>query len=232
MANGKEKERLRRLVFVIAGSPMENLDFLKSQIAELNPAELVCADGGARHLDKLGLTPHVIIGDMDSLSAGILKRYEEQGTRIVRHPRDKKETDTQLALEYAMESVPDEIRIFGALGGRIDHTLANISLLVRSAERNVPAKLVDGWCEVFVVTRHAELEGIAGQTVSLFPLASEVCGIELRGFEYPLAGATMKPGAPYGISNRLVAEKGSISIESGCLLVIRYHRPGVFPGGT
>src|SRR3990172_9817027 len=122
MANRKEKERRRRLVFVIAGSPMENLDFLKSQIAELNPAELVCADGGARHLDKLGLTPHVIIGDMDSLSAGILKRYEEQVTRIVRHPRDKKETDTQLALEYAMASAPDEIRIFGALGGRIDHT--------------------------------------------------------------------------------------------------------------
>ncbi len=222
----------KRFIFVIAGGPLESNDFLKSQIEELAPAELVCADGGARHLDALGLTPDVIIGDMDSLAAEILHRCGKQGSRIIEHPRDKRETDTQLALEYAMGSLPDEIRIFGALGGRIDHTLANISLLAHAAERDIPTKLVDEWCEVFVVTHRAALKGIAGQTVSLLPPSSQVCGIEIRGFEYPLTGATMKHGTPYGISNRLTAGEGTISLESGRLLVIRYHRPGVFPGGA
>lgn len=220
-----------KYIFVIAGGPVENREFLKLQVEALRPMELICADGGARHLDALGLTPDVIIGDMDSLSSEILTRCEQRGSRILRYPQAKDETDTQLALDYALKSLPDEILIFGGLGGRLDHTLANISLLVRAAEVGTPTKLADEWCEVFVIVRHAEIEGIPGQTVSFFPLSSAVSGITLAGFEYPLSGGTMEIGAPYGISNRLIAERGAISIASGYLLAIRYYKPGVFPEG-
>jgi thiamine pyrophosphokinase len=218
-----------KYIFVIAGGPMENREFLKLQVEALHPVELICADGGARHLNALGLTPDVIIGDMDSLSPEILHSCEKRGSRILKYPQEKDETDTQLALDYALKLHPDEILIFGGLGGRIDHTLANISLLVRIAGVGTPAKLVDEWCEVFVVNRHAEIKGIPGQTVSLFPLSSVVCGIELEGFEYSLSGATMEIGASYGVSNRLMAVRGIISVESGYLLAIRYYKPGVFP---
>jgi thiamine pyrophosphokinase len=185
----------------------------------------------ARHVAALDLTPQVIIGDMDSLPPEILQRCEEMGSRIIRHEREKMETDTQLALEYACRFHPDEIRIYGGLGGRIDHALANISLLLPAASKGVTAKLVDEWCEVFVITQTTTMEGIAGQTVSLFPLSALVQGINLEGFEYPLSGGTMEIGAPYGISNRLQADKGVITIGSGCLLVVKYTQPGIFPPG-
>lgn len=228
---GNGKMASTRYIFVIAGGPMVGVDFLKLQVEFLRPVELICADGGARHLDAISLAPDVIIGDMDSLSPELLKQFEKKGSRIIRYPRNKKETDTQLALEYSLQLHPDEIRIFGALGGRIDHTLANISLLVKTAEAGIPAKLTDEWCEIFVVDRHMEITGIPGQTLSFFPLSSTACGIELKGFEYPLSGATMEIGAPYGISNRLMAERGVISVASGYLLVIRYYKPDTFPEG-
>ncbi|MDP2267771.1 MAG: thiamine diphosphokinase [Deltaproteobacteria bacterium] len=218
-------------IFVIAGGAIGNKDFLRSQIDKFGPDELVCADGGARHVVALDMTPQVIIGDMDSLPPEILQRCEERGSRIIRHPRAKQETDTQLALAYACRSRPDEIRIYGALGGRIDHALANISLLVPAARSGVTTKLVDEWCEVFVIAQTTLLAGIAGQTISLFPLSDMVKGIDLEGFEYPLSGGTMEIGAPYGISNRLQGDRGVIAIGSGCLLVVKYAQPGIFPPG-
>jgi thiamine pyrophosphokinase len=90
---------------------------------------------------------------------------------------------------------------------------------------------VDEWCEVFVIAQTTLMEGIAGQTISIFPLSDMVQGIELEGFEYPLSGATMEIGAPYGISNRLQADRGVIAIGSGCLLVVQYVQTGIFPRG-
>lgn len=218
-------------IFVIAGGSIGNADFLRAQIDEYGPDELVCADGGARHVVALGLTPQVIIGDMDSLPPEMLKQFEAQGSRIIRHPQAKQETDTQLALEYAGHRHPREIRIYGGMGGRIDHALANIHLLLPLARKGIAAKLVDEWCEVFVIGQTTTLEGVAGQTVSLFPCSDQVQRIELTGFEYPLAGATMEMGVPYGISNRLQGDRGMIGIGSGFLVVVRYMHPGIFPPG-
>jgi thiamine pyrophosphokinase len=102
---------------------------------------------------------------------------------------------------------------------------------MRAAQGGVTTKLVDEWCEVYAITQTTVLAGIAGQTVSLFPLSGVAQGIDLEGFEYPLSGAMMEIGAPYGISNRLLAERGVIKIATGCLLVVQYVQPGIFPPG-
>jgi thiamine pyrophosphokinase len=112
----------------------------------------------------------------------------------------------------------------------VDHVLANISLLWQGVERGVAVKIVDHWCEVFLITGVTAIDGEAGQTVSLFPFAGEVRGVTLRGFEYPLTDAVMAPGHPRGISNRLVRDRGNVALASGCLLAVRYFQPGVFPG--
>ena len=221
-------------VFVISGGPIGDLTFLHAQLEALVPMKTVCADGGARHLDALGIAPQVIIGDMDSLEPDLLLRMEGRGSRIIRHPVGKDRTDTWLALEYALDLEPEQVVIFGALGGRVDHTLANVSLLALAAERGVAAKLIDEWGEMSVVAGNgkAVIDGETGQTVSLLPLTTRVAGITLTGFEYSLDNGTMEIGKPYGISNRLIAENGTVAVASGMLLVIRYFRPGMFPEGA
>lgn len=211
-----------KTAFIIAGGHIGDPAFLQSRLSRAAPYVLICADSGARHARQLGLTPQAIIGDMDSADDDLLKYFEEKGSIIVRHPKDKDETDTQLALEYALAAGPAEVVIFGALGGRLDHTLANVSLLMAGMKSGVPVKLVDEWCEVFPVKDQAVIEGGEGQTISVFPFAGRASGITLEGFAYPLTDGVMEAGRPYGISNKLAAARGIISVKKGVLLVVRY----------
>ncbi|MHB9097531.1 MAG: thiamine diphosphokinase [Syntrophales bacterium] len=221
---------MQKVIFIVTGGELGKPGFLRAQVAAVKPAAVICADRGARHLQAAGIVPTLIVGDMDSLDAESARLYEAQGCRFIRHPREKDETDTELALGEAFGMAPAEVWIWGAMGFRIDHTLANLSLLVQGAERGVEVKLIDEWCEVFLVTRRTVLEGEEGQTVSLLPFAGEAAGITLTGFEYPLTNAVLAVGHPRGTSNRLVACRGIIEIATGSLLAVRYFRPGDFPG--
>jgi thiamine pyrophosphokinase len=220
---------LKKVLFVVTGGRLGDLTFFRSKIAEFKPAGIICADSGANHLYAVRLIPEVIIGDMDSISPEILNYFEQRGSRIITYREEKDETDTQLALDYAIGEKPDEIYIFGACGTRIDHTLANLSLLVSNAKRDIQIKLIDEWSEIFIVKDKYVIEGDIGQTVSLLPFSDVVTGINLKGFEYSLENGVMEIGRPYGVSNRLNAIKGTISVRSGCLLVIRYFEAGLFP---
>jgi thiamine pyrophosphokinase len=221
---------MKRVVFVVAGGEPGDPDFFRKEVLAAAPLAIICADGGARHLEAAGITPALVVGDMDSLDAASAKRYEAAGGRIVRHPQQKDETDTELALREAFALEPEEVWIWGALGHRVDHTLANLSLLLQGAGRGIPVRLVDAWCEVFLVGEKSVIEGEAGQTVSLVPFAGDAEGVTLTGFEYPLANALMEISRPYGISNRLAASRGVVEVGKGFLLAVRYFEPGVFPG--
>ncbi len=220
---------MKKNVFVVAGGQIRDLAFFGSKVSELNPSVIICADSGAGHLYSIGLIPDIIIGDMDSLTEDLQSYFEEKGSRFIRYPEAKDETDTQLALEHAFGMAPDEIYVFGAFGSRIDHVIANISLLVSGAKKGARIKLIDEWCEAFIVMNECVIEGETGQTVSLLPASDAVTGITLDGFEYPLKNGTMEAGKPYGISNKLTAARGIISVSTGCLLVIRYLKAGVLP---
>ncbi|PKN36140.1 MAG: thiamine diphosphokinase [Deltaproteobacteria bacterium HGW-Deltaproteobacteria-19] len=220
-----------RIVFILAGGPVSDPEFLRERIASIRPVAILCADGGARHAYGLGVIPDAIVGDMDSLDDEKARFFSRRGCRLLRHSPEKDETDTELALAEALGMNPDAVWIFGAMGRRLDHTLANLSLLACEAARGVDVRLVDPFCEVFLVRGMSMLEGEPGQTVSVFPLGDAAEGITLEGFEYPLDGATMKPGKPYGVSNRLAAPRGVIRVRKGALLVIRYFKAGGFPVG-
>ena len=220
---------MKKVIIVVAGGEINDLAFFRSKVSNLQAAEIICADSGAGYLHAIGLVPDVIIGDMDSIEPGVLRYFTERGSRIIRFPEGKNETDTQLALEHAFGSAPDEIHVFGAFGTRIDHTLANVSLLALGVKRGIEIRLVNEWCETFVAKDKCTIVGEPGQTVSLLPLSESVTGITLEGFEYPLTKGTMEIGMPYGVSNRLAAAEGVITVESGSLLVIRYFRAGALP---
>jgi thiamine pyrophosphokinase len=205
----QRRRHMKKVVFVVSGGELGDPTFLREQAATKTPAAVICADGGARHVEAAGIIPVLIVGDMDSLDAQRQAYYEAKGCRIVCHPRRKDETDTELALHEAFRMEPAEIWIWGALGHRVDHVLANIFLLVQGKQKGIEVKLID---------------------VSLFPFWGPAAGITLTGFEFPLTNAVMEIGRPYGVSNRLMAGRGIIELGSGCLLAVRYFRPGIFPG--
>jgi thiamine pyrophosphokinase len=213
---------MKKNVVIISGGTIRDAGLISRTIALFEGSVIICADGGLRHLTGTSIVPDLIIGDMDSADETALDDFMQRGSRIERHPAHKDETDTELALARALEMKPDHVFIFGALGGRIDHTMANISLLVRAAECGVDAVIRDEACELFIVKDRREIRGAPGDTVSLLPLAGEVSGVTLKGFEYPLADAVMRIGVPCGISNRLSGATGTITVKSGHLLVVRF----------
>jgi thiamine pyrophosphokinase len=183
---------------------------------------IIGADGGAAQALAWGLVPHLVIGDMDSLSGEARAALEAQGSRFVVHPRAKDETDLELALTHAAQQGAREIVVLGALGGRLDHTVANVLLLalpqldglvVRIAGDGGNALLVRGGGE-------ATLEGRPGDLVSLLPLGGDAHGVTTAGLTWPLAGDTLRFGFSRGVSNEMTAPVARIAVQEGYLLVV------------
>jgi len=181
---------------------------------------VICADGGAQHALALGLAPDVVIGDLDSLDGDLQARLEGEGCQVLVHPTRKDETDLELALRYAIDHGVDEILILGALGGRIDQTLANVLLLALSELEGVKTRIVAGDQEMFLIRGQAFIKGQIGDTVSLLPIAGDVTGITTEGLEYPLQRGTLKFGATLGVSNVLTAPVARVQVERGLLLCV------------
>jgi len=202
--------------------------------AWLQPEDfLVAADGGLAHLLRLGQLPHLLIGDLDSVSAEQLAQMQARGVRIERYPTAKNETDLELALQWVVRAGYTVIRVVAALGGRLDQTLGNIFLLMQPELATCDVRLEDGVQEVFLIRSQATLEGQPGETVSLLPLGGPARGIHTQGLRYPLHGETLYPEHTRGISNELVTSQAHIRLESGLLLCIHTHRPPqILTGGV
>ena len=190
---------------------------------------LICCDSGARHLAAAGVTPDVLVGDMDSIESLRLADYVRKGVRIIQHPADKDFTDTALALDYAVGLHPERIHIWGALGGRMDHALANLFLLLKGKEAGIKICLLDEFCEAFIPGQEVNFENAVGCVVSLLALSPQVEGITLRGFAYPLTDGALTLSESRGISNVISANRASVHVRSGSLLVVRYWQKDVFP---
>lgn len=191
----------------------------------LGPGDyILCADGGAKLLLGLGITPHLALGDFDSIEIRRLAPWKEKGVPILTYPREKDKTDTELAVDYALDLGINRILLLGALGGRIDHTLANISLLVSLARRGVEAIIMERCCEIRAVTSELTLLGKAGDLLSIVPVTPLVEGITTEGLAYPLVNATLSFGSSRGISNIFCAERASVKVTSGLLLAIKLEQ--------
>lgn len=184
-------------------------------------ALVIAADGGARHLLALGLPPRAVIGDMDSASPEELARCEAAGAAILRHQPEKDETDLELALFYAVQQGADWIRVIGAMGGRLDQTLANVLLLTLPALVGVDVQLVaDRQSAVVLPAGTHHLRGSEGDTLSLIPLGGAACGVTTTGLSYPLRDETLSFGPARGVSNVFGAELASVFVAEGMLLAV------------
>ncbi len=183
---------------------------------------IVCADGGSHYALALGLAPDMIIGDLDSVREQDKAAIQAAAVPVQRHPRDKNETDLELALQYALEQHPSAVVIIGALGKRLDHSLGNLAMLASPALASLDIRFDDGLEEAFFCRRQSSIEGRAGEIVSLIPWGAAVEGVRTEGLKWPLHGETLYPDKTRGISNELLGSKASVVIASGLLLII--HR--------
>lgn len=188
----------------------------------LRPGDhLIGADGGTRHMLALGLMPDAVVGDLDSLEPETVAKLIAQGVDVERYPVAKDQTDLELAIERGLRAGASEILLLGALGGRLDQTLANLLIL---AQRNwpVPLRLAEG-SQLAQVLRSGEtltLHAAPGSTVSAIPLSAIVTGITYTGLEYPLQDATLSMGSTRGVSNAVASSPATITIGEGVLLVV------------
>jgi thiamine pyrophosphokinase len=192
---------------------------------------VICVDGGARNALALGLRPQVAIGDMDSMEPELRRQLERQGCRFVEHSPRKDETDSELAIRYALAQGATELVLLAALGGRIDHTLANVMLLALPELNEASARLVDGNQELMLVRGETTIEGRPGDLVSLIPLCADADEIHTEGLEYAVHGGSLKFGAARGVSNMLVTARATVAVGRGLLLLVHHHQLSAMDDG-
>ena len=211
-----------RHVVIVANGDLTGAD--SALLAILADADLIiAADGGANWLSQHGRVPDLLIGDMDSVSPSVLDDLRGQTGRLQRYPASKDETDTELALRRAVGMAPERITIVGALGGRVDHALANIMLLASPICGSVPVTICDGRSYLFLTRDRCVIEGQPGDTVSLIPIGDRVEGIVTEGLQYPLCDETLYLGPARGVSNVLLGSRATVTLRQGRLLVV--HTP-------
>ena len=181
---------------------------------------IIAVDGGANHCQALGITPDILLGDLDSIDPDLLCSYEQNNVTIHRYPVDKDKTDLELACDLAITKQATRVTILAALGGRWDMSFANLLLLAAPKYIGVEILLVDQETTIGICHNREErhLTFPAGTTISLLPLNGDVEGVTLTGFKYPLTDQILKYSSSRGISNIMTESSATIVIKSGVLL--------------
>jgi len=179
---------------------------------------LVAVDGGLRHLLAINQHPHLLIGDLDSVTPEQLEEVSSREVEIQRFPVEKDETDLELALLETTRRGYKTIILVGALGGRIDQMLANLYLLMLPELHGLKVRIIDRCQEIFLIRHNAQVDGQAGDIISLLPLKGNAEGISTTGLEYPLTNETLLLEHSRGVSNRMVEPYALITLKKGCLL--------------
>jgi thiamine pyrophosphokinase len=208
----------RDTAFIFAGGDDVPVDV--SSI-EIRAGLLIAADSGLDFAERAGLTPDMVVGDMDSVTPAALNRAREAGAEIVLHPTNKNATDLELALDAVVAHDLRKAVVVGGGGGRLSHLLGNATLLAAGRYRDVEVEWWMGPTRVLVTRpgRPASIAGSPGDLVSLIPLEpiDEVTSV---GLEWKLDGDHLGRGTSRGISNRLIGTAASIAIGAGVLLVV------------
>ena len=196
---------------ILAGGAMRDYGYIRQFI--LPDDYIIAADSGYRHAEVLGLHPHVLLGDFDSLGA------IPPDVELHRVPMEKNFTDTELAIEWVRAQGIDDILILGAIGTRMDHTLTNILLLSRLLDAGGRAEVIDEHNRIWITDQALEIEAAPGETLSLIPLTT--CqGVTTHNLTYPLKEARLEVGYGLGVSNVVQQSLVRVSLSEGKLLVM------------
>ncbi|MDO4269628.1 MAG: thiamine diphosphokinase [Eubacteriales bacterium] len=204
-----------RHALIFAAAPETEYGYIRAFLAEQPDALIVCADGGLRHARRLGLHPDFMVSDCDSLG-------ETEGTEVLRLKPEKDDTDTQSCLREVFRRGCTEATLVCATGGRLDHMLANLSLLEEAHALGGRLTVLDRQNRVVLHEggRRKFKMPEAYRYFSLVPLDAVLTGVTIENAKYPLDGATVTRAGMVSISNEAIAPEFAVSIETGRSLVI------------
>ena len=188
------------------------------------PFDLVIAvDDGLKSADRLHFIPSHVVGDFDTVEPELLARYrKDENILFYTHCPEKDATDTELAMELAIEQGAEEIVILGGTGGRMDHTLANLQVMMKPLQAGIPCFMADA-CNRIRLLDHSmrfRRKDCFGTYISLIPLTEKVENVTLKGFKYPLHNYCLTIGNSLGISNELAEDTGEVCFTDGILICI------------
>jgi thiamine pyrophosphokinase len=208
---------------ILVNGELEPPDLLRRRIRAAEFNLVLGADAGARHGATLDVTLDAVIGDFDSLPDSV--RREIGNAEFITYPPEKDETDLELALLYAAQQGADHIVLAGAMGGRLEMSLANVLLLAHDSLRARRIEVWHGAQTGWLIKPPGEpVTGRPGDTLSLIPLGGAAGGVTTQGLKYPLNEATLAVGTTRGISNQLEITDAYVALTAGLLLAV--HTPG------
>lgn len=196
---------------IIASQPVSPV--MKRYIAP--GAFVIAADAGWQNAQRLGVVPHLVLGDFDSAPP------PAEAAELLRLPAEKDDTDTMFAARQALERGFEQLTLLGALGGRLDHQLGNLQVLLYLARRGAVALAAGETAEVRCVAPGTlRLVRQPGRFLSVLAVGGEAAGVFLQGVKYPLENAVLTPDYPLGVSNEFVQDEAVITHSAGYLYVI------------
>ena len=209
---------------IVANAPAFQAEPFRDLLARADL--LIAADGGGNALFAAGITPDLVIGDLDSLAPEAAGAFAAAGATFLRYPTEKDETDLELALLAAAARQADTIDVLGAIGGRWDQGLSNVALLALPELAGRRVRLLDVDQEAYLARGEQPIVGAVGDTISLLPLGGPARGITTRGLAYALEDAELRFERSRGVSNVIVRTPAAVLVREGMLLVVRVWRRG------
>ena len=189
---------------IITGGKI-NKNFAKKYLKSNKYDIIIAVDKGLETIDYLKLEPQYILGDFDSVNTKILEKYKTQNIKIIKLNPEKDLTDTHSAIDLALEIKSTEITILGAIGTRLDHTMANIHILKQALDKNIKAKIVNEKNEIELIDKEIIIKKDDNyKYVSIIPLTTNVTGITIEGMKYIINDYTLSIGDSLGVSNEQI----------------------------
>lgn len=206
-------------ILIVAGGkePSESLLKNYAQASDL----IIAADKGAESLLKYDIPFNILLGDFDSMDKEALNEKKVKRNwhgEIITYKMEKDFSDTEAAVEKAISYNPEEVILLGAIGTRLDHTLANITLLKKLKENNIHGEIVDEHNRIYIITESTIIKKDS-PFISFSAFTKEVTNFSLKGFKYPLNNYTLKFGESLTVSNEIVESRGEVTFDKGYVLV-------------
>lgn len=209
-------------ICIILNGEIKNYDYINSIISNESYDYIICSDGGANHAYNMNILPDYIIGDLDSTSKDIIDYYKSKNVEFEKFPTKKDETDTELSIKLSEKLNAKQIDLIGALGGRIDHTIANINLLYYIRKKGIKPRIITDKEEVYIaIDEELTIDGKKGDIVSILPIRNDAKGITLKNLEYPLENKDIEFSTPLGVSNVMTDSSCNIKVNEGSIIIIK-----------